>query len=58
MSISGDQNNPYGRPQPHPYGQGPAPQNPVPAQQNPYVQQPPPQGPPGGYGYPAAGTPL
>ncbi|WP_244329643.1 hypothetical protein [Streptomyces platensis] len=58
MSISGDQNNPYGRPQPHPYGQVPAPQNPVPAQQNPYAQQPPPQGPPGGYGYPAAGTPL
>lgn len=50
MSISGEQNNPYSQPQPHPYGQAPAPQNP-------YAQQPPPQGPGGGYGYPAAGIP-
>ncbi|MGY5139009.1 hypothetical protein ACWGJW_42650 [Streptomyces nigrescens] len=58
MSISGDQNNPYNQPQPHPYGQVPARQNPVPAQQNPYAQQAPPQGPAGGYGYPASGVPA
>ena len=54
MSISGEQHNPYAQPQPNPYGQ-------VPAQQNPYAQQGPPQGaphgPPGGYGYPAPGVP-
>lgn len=53
MSISGEQNNPYGQPppqqpQPNPYGQAPA-------AQNPYVQQPPPQG-LGGYVHPAPGT--
>lgn len=58
MSISGDQNNPYGPPQPNPYGQVPAAQNPVPAQQNPYAQQAMPQGPGAGYGYPAPGVPA
>ncbi|MFJ5799845.1 hypothetical protein [Streptomyces decoyicus] len=58
MSISGDQNNPYGPPQPNPYGQVPAAQNPVPAQQNPYAQQAMPQGPGAGYGYPTPGVPA
>ncbi|MGW7574036.1 hypothetical protein [Streptomyces sp. NPDC054765] len=58
MSISGDQNNPYAQPEPHPYGQVPAPQNPAPAPQNPYAQQAMPQGPGGGYGYPAPGVPV
>jgi hypothetical protein len=50
MSNSGEQHNPYAQPQPDPYGQ-------VPAQQNPYAQQGPPQvAPGGGYGYPAPGT--
>ncbi len=57
MSISGDQNSPYPQPQPNPYGQVPAPQNPVPAQQNPYAQPVPPQG-PGAYGYPGTGVPA
>ncbi|MFE0190849.1 hypothetical protein [Streptomyces sp. NPDC059008] len=59
MSISGDPNNPYAQPQPNPYGQVPAAQNPVPPQQNPYTQQAPPAQPPGvGYGYPAPGVPA
>ncbi|MGW1372811.1 hypothetical protein ACWD6P_00825 [Streptomyces sp. NPDC002446] len=63
MSIPGDPNNPYAQPQPNPYGQVPAPQNPPPPQQNPYAQPAPPtqapptQAPGGGYGYPAAGVP-
>ncbi|MEU9119530.1 hypothetical protein AB0C96_06670 [Streptomyces sp. NPDC048506] len=53
MSIPGDPHphHPYAQPQPNPYGQ-------VPAQQNPYAQPAPPQGPGGGYGYPAPGAPA
>ncbi|WP_267881500.1 hypothetical protein [Streptomyces sp. NRRL S-1448] len=52
MSTPGEPSQPYGLPQPNPYGQVPAPpQNPVPAQQNPYAQQNPVPGQPG----PAAG---
>ncbi|WP_241721100.1 hypothetical protein [Streptomyces lydicus] len=46
MSISGEHDNPYAQPQPNPFGQAPAsqnpvptPQNPVPTQQNPYAPQ-------------------
>lgn len=64
MSHSGEQNNPHAQPQPNPYGQVPAPQNPVPTQQNPYAPQNPypqqaiPPGQTGGYGYPAPGVPA